>query len=158
MEANKAILVKSHVNYMVIASDPMSHFKREWAKKNATYPIPFSVLQELMYDSGFEYFIKQGILSIEDEEARVALGLQAPGEANPSQMLTEEQIKRYLTIAPLAEFKEKVPSFPKAQVDEMVAYAIEHDLMDVNKDEILKKLTGKDIIRAIQLKKAAQED
>ena len=46
---------------------------------------------------------------------------------------------------------------PLEQVKELAQYAIENEIADFDKAEIIKKIIGTDIISSIQLKKADEE-
>ena len=58
---------------------------------------------------------------------------------------------------PKSEFKTKIRDLPLEQVKELAQYAIENEIADFDKAEIIKKMIGTDIISSIQLKKADEE-
>ena len=55
---------------------PDLRYKRRWEKKGAKKPMPWGVLKEAIYDPGFEYMIQQGMLFIDDKDARIELELE----------------------------------------------------------------------------------
>ena len=55
------------------------------------------------------------------------------------------------------EFRQKVKELPQEQLMELANYAIEHEIADFDKSELLLKLTDIDIISAIKLNRADKE-
>ena len=58
---------------------------------------------------------------------------------------------------PMHEFRQKVKELPQEQLMELANYAIEHEIADFDKSELLLKLTDIDIISAIKLNRADKE-
>ena len=83
MEGNEKIKVTSHVNGTVGVSLTSRSFRREWRAKNQSIVIPYEVLEEAIYDPGFRNMIDQGILSIDNLEAAIELGLEPDGVTKP---------------------------------------------------------------------------
>lgn len=153
MDMNKKVMVKSHSNSTVVFYLPELNFSRTFEKKGAVKPIPFDVLAQAMYNDGFETMIKYGMLTIEDKEARIELGLE-----EDIVILDDNQKKRLLTIAPLHDLKEACKTMNEQQVLELVYFAIENELGNFDKASFLKDITNIDIIEAIKLNKAAKEE
>jgi hypothetical protein len=153
MDMNKKIMVKSNSNARVVYCLPDMSFRSVFEKKGTVKPIPFEVLAQGMYNSGAEYLFKSGILSIEDKEARIELGLE-----EEVVILDDNQKKRLLTIAPLHDLKETCKTLNEQQVLELVYFAIENELGNFDKASFLKDVTNIDIIEAIKLNKAAKEE
>ena len=59
---------------------------------------------------------------------------------------------------PLNEFKANIKELPVEQIRELAQYAIDNELVDFDKSEIIKKITGTDIIGTIQMNKADKEE
>ena len=59
----------------------------------------------------------------------------------------------FLTAMPIFDFKQKIKTLRREQVQALVEYAIEEELTDYEKTEFLKALTEIDIIRAVQLRR-----
>ena len=116
-------------------------------------PIPFDVLAQGMYHDGVETMFKLGILTIEDQEARVELGLE-----KAVFMIDDNQKRRLLTIAPLHDLKETCKKMNEQQILDLVYFAIENEIGNFDKAAFLKEITNIDIIKAIELNKAAKED
>ena len=151
-------LISSRVNIDV----PDVRLKRVWEQKGAIKTVPFDQLEEAMYSPGVERLFTNGILGIDDMEVKIALGLEPEDAKQPVNIitLTDDQRKRYLTVMPLHEFKEEIKKLPIEQINELAAYAIEHEILDYDKSEIIQKYIDVDIMRAVKLNrddKATQE-
>ena len=149
-------LVSARVNIDL----PDVRLKRIWERKGAVKTIPFDQLEEAMYHPGVEALFREGTLGIEDLEIKKRLGLEPEDAVEPVNIiiLDDAQRKRYLTVMPLHEFKEKIKTLPREQVSELAHYAIDNEYADFDKDEIIKKITGIDIIGTIQMNKADKEE
>lgn len=149
-------LISSRVNIDL----PEVRLKRIWEKRGAVKTIPFEQLEEAMYNPGVEALFKEGILGIEDLETKKRLGLEPEDATEPVNIITLDDIqrKRYLTVMPLTEFKNKIKELPLEQIRELAQFAIDNELVDFEKSEIIKKITGTDIIGTIQMNKADKEE
>lgn len=156
---NKKIKVKSLVNGRIRIFLPDLKLNVRWERKGQTRMIDFDALQEAMYDYGTEYMFKEGMLGIEDMETKIALGLEPEGATEPQfiKVLNDEQMKRMMTVMPIYDFKEEIKTYPKEQILNLVDYAVEHEYSDINKCDVLKELTGIDIISAIRLNREDKE-
>ena len=160
---DEKVKVKSLVSNRVFLSVPDMRLSRVWEKKGTVRTIPFDQLEEAMYNPGVEAMFKDGILGIDDMETKIALGLEPEGATEPVNIivLDEAQTRRYLTILPIYEFKEKIKELPHDQIIEMANYAIKNEIANFEKSEVIKQMTGIDIISAIKLNRddlAAQKE
>ena len=155
---DKKVKVVSLVSQRVVLTVPDLRLRRVWERKGAVAVIPFEQLEEAMYSPGVENLFKNGILGIDDMETKIALGLEPEGAKAPTNViiLNDEQRKRYLTVMPLHEFKEEIKKLPIEQINELAAYAIEHEILDFDKSEIIKKYVDVDIMRAVKLNRDDQ--
>ena len=149
-------LVSSRVSINV----PELRLSRSWEKKGAVKTIPFDQLEEAMYDPGVEAMFLEGILGIDALEVKQKLGLEPDDVKEPVNIivLDDQQRKRYLTVMPLAEFKGKVQELPIEQVRELAQFAIDNEIVDFDKCEILKKIVNVDVVKSIELNKADAEE
>lgn len=152
MDMTKKVMVKSNSNATVVFHLPDLNFTRTFEKKGAIKPIPFDVLAQGMYHDGVEAMIRSGILTIEDKDARIELGLE-----EEVVILDDNQKKRLLTIAPLHDLKVACKTMNQQQILELVYFAIEKEIGNFEKAAFLKEITNIDIIEAIKLNKAAKE-
>lgn len=148
-------LVSSRVNINI----PDVRLNRIWEKKGATKTVPFDQLEEALYNPGVEALFREGILGIEDLEIKKQLGLEPDDATEPVNIivLNDQQRKRYLTVMPFGEFKEKIKDLPVEQIRELAQFAIDNEIADFDKAEIIEKITGVDIIGSIQMKKQDEE-
>ena len=154
MENKQVFLTSTSKGYVVI-NIPDLHLKRIWEKKGAKKPIAFDILQQTIYDPSVEYLLSQGILTIDDLDIKIALGLESEEAKETGKVnivvLSDSDMERYLTVMPVYEFREKIKDLKKEQIFSLVDYAIEHELTNMEKADILKQYTEIDIIRAVQL-------
>ena len=151
---NKKVILTNTIKSRVVINVPEANLRRVWEKKGAKKSIDFKVLEEAIYDKSVEYLLKEGILYIEDMDVKIALGLEEEDATEPTiVMLTDEDMHRFLTAMPIFDFKQKVKTLSREQVQALVEYAIEEELTDYEKTEFLKALTEIDIIRAVQLRR-----
>lgn len=95
------------------------------------------------------------MLYITDEKIRVELGLE--DEENKIIILDDNMKKRYLTVLPVNELKEKLKELTKEQILELADYAINNEIVNMEVRDLLKEYTGIDIIRAIELNRQMKE-
>ncbi|MBR4155400.1 MAG: hypothetical protein IKU01_01675 [Bacteroidales bacterium] len=152
---NKQVFLTSTSKAYVVIDIPDLHLKRLWEKKGAKKPIAFDILQQAIYDPSVEYLLNQGILVIDDMDVKIALGLEAEDVKETGKVnliaLSDSDMERYMTVMPIYEFKEKIKELKKEQIFALTDYAIEHELTNMEKCDILKGYTEIDIIRAVQL-------
>lgn len=159
MDKDTKIKIKSMTNGRIGIKIPELRLNRTWEKKRSVTDIDFDTLSQAMYYPGVDYMFKEGILYIDDMEAKIALGLEEENTTEPKNIiiLTDAQRDRYLKVMPFHEFKAEVAKLNWEQLQALVEYAIEKEYMDIDKSEFLKSLTQVDIIRAIQLNRQDKE-
>lgn len=160
MENNEKVKVISMTTGRVSVKSPELHFARQWMKKGSSVMIDRTVLEELMYDNGFKYMIDTGMLYIEDLQTKKDLGLEPEDAKAPVNIiiLTDRDMRYYMVSMPFADFKEKVSALSYEQIQSLADYAIANRLGDIDKTNFIKKICGKDIIKAIQLNDADKEE
>ena len=121
--------------------------------------IDFDTLQEALYDYGTEYMFKEGMLGIDDMETKIALGLEPEGATEPQfiKVLDDDQMKRMMTVMPIFEFKKELETIPREQILNLVDYAVQNEYSDIKKCDVLKEITGIDVISAIRLNREDKE-
>lgn len=155
----KKIKVKNLVNGRVGITLPDLRLNVNWDRKGQTRMIDFDILQEALYDYGTEYMFKEGMLGIDDMETKIALGLEPEGATEPQfiKVLDDDQMKRMMTVMPIFEFKKEIETVPREQVLNLVDYAVQNEYSDIKKCDILKEITGIDVISAIRLNREDKE-
>ena len=147
------VKIKNLVSSRVVLVVPELNLKRTWEKKGVVRTIPFEQLEEAYYNPGVENLFLDGVLGIDDMEVKIALGLEEEGATEPTRViaLDDKQRDRYMRVMPLHEFKKKVAELPKEQIHELANYAIENQISDFDKAEVINQLADVDIMSAIKL-------
>lgn len=153
------VKVISKVSHRVIVKSRDLHFSREWAKKDSVVAIDKEILDELMYDPGFKYMIDTGILYIEDMDVKKDLGIEPIDADEPINIiiLSDDEMRQYMTIMTFSLFKEKVRKLGYEQLNSLIDFAISNKYMDYDKCHFLKEISGRDIIQAIRLEAQDKE-
>lgn len=148
----RMVKLQNMVNKTVGVIRPEFNINREWVKKGQVHQIPFSTVEQLLYINGFRNMIENGTLYIVDMQDKIDLGLEAEGTKEPTNIkaLTDGQMLTLMKITDMDKFVETVNELPKAQVDNLVNYAIENELLIVDKCMFLKDVTGVDIIQCVK--------
>ena len=138
---------------------PAYNVKRTFPGKGAVQVLPFDTVEQLLWDNGFQYMIKTGMLYIDDMQTKIDLGLENPDAKVPTniKVLTPEQILTLLKVRTVEEFKKEVSTISVEQCNEIVKYAVENNLVDNDKVNYLKERTGKDVIAMIARKRLEAE-
>ena len=156
---NKQVTLTNTIKSRVGINVPELMLKRTWEKKGVKRNIDFNTLREAFYYPSVEYLLREGILYIDDMDVKIELGLEEPEAKAPTAIviLSDSDMQRYMTTMPIYDFKDKVQNLGKEQVQALVDYAIENKHTSFDKCDYLKKLTGTDILSAVQLNKANEE-
>ena len=138
---------------------PAYNVKRTFPGKGAVQVLPFDTVEQLLWDNGFQYMIKTGMLYIDDMQTKIDLGLENPDAKVPTniKVLTPEQMLTLLKVRTVEEFKKEVDTISVEQCNEIVKYAVENNLIDNDKVNYLKERTGKDVIAMIARKRLEAE-
>ena len=153
------IKVRSASDATIVINSPETMMVKTWNKKNAFHFIARDVLLQSYYNSSLEYLVSKGLLVIEDKEFLKEIGLLVEGMDPIVIELTEELIKKCISTMPLWELQKTLEKLSNHQIDDLVQYAIEHNTeLKMDRIELLSKASHKNILKAIELYRAAQED
>lgn len=149
--AERMVALKSTIDSMVSVRKPEYGVNRRWQKIGQTQMLPFDTVYQMLWDSGFRSLIDSGILYIEDLQTKKDLGLEPEEATGPVNILvlTEQQMKEYMTSLPIDVFKREVSKLPRIQVDNLVSFAAQNRYTDSEKCYYLKQLCGKDILKMV---------
>lgn len=150
---NKKIMVVSNTIGEVSINIPSMHFRRVWERKGARKPIDAEILREIIYDPGVEKMFKMGILYIEDMPTKIELDLEPMGAEKPTNIviLTDEQRQKLLAESTtFTQFRELCDNMSKQELINLAEYAIEKEMINIDKCRYLKVKTGKDIVKIIE--------
>lgn len=152
MEENKKVTIINMINAQVGIKKVDLHFDHTWLKKGDKFNVDYNLLQELMYDTGVKNMFEQGILYIEDMQTKIDLDLEPQGATEPENIivLNDDQKRRYLTVMPFFEFKERVSKLSLDQCRELAQFAINNQLVDVKKSKFIYERCGINIMKSIE--------
>lgn len=149
MERN--VIIKNMIDAKVGVKDISTGLNRVWQRRGQVMGIPFEIVEQLLWQDGFRNMIDQGILYIENMKDKQDLGLESADATVPENIivLTDKEIEYLLKEAKIDEFKKRLTEIPDTQIDLLIDYAINHKIVDSVKCTILKKITQRDILKAI---------
>ena len=145
MNKNTKIKVRNRSTGSTGYSIPDLGIKRTFNYKESK-DVTFEELQKLTYLPGGE-FILQHYLVIENDEARNEL----LGGVELEYTYTEADVKKLLTTGSLDELLDCLDFAPRGVIDLVQKIAVEIELNDVRKRDIIFKATGFDVNTAIRI-------
>lgn len=158
MDNNKVIVIENTANAIVSLTVPNTNVSRTWSQRGAKATLPFGDLEQAYYTQGGGYLFNNGILYIEDLEAKIALGLEEAKEDGDVEDKSNLKIKKYVDAdfdelmngASMKAFKEELEKMSPEQRRTFADYAIEHEISNYNKAKVIKELVGVDVIAIIE--------
>lgn len=149
---NKKVMVISNTVGSVSINVPSLHFRRVWERMGAKKPVDLDVLKEIIYDPGVEKMFRLGILYIEDMDVKKELELEPQDAKAPVNivMLSEAEKINLLKDANFDTFKKKCANLSQQELENLVDFAIERELVNMDKCRFLKLKTGRDIVKTIE--------
>lgn len=160
MAEDRKVKIKSGVKGRVGVNLPDLRFKRIWPKMDSSIEVDYKILEEALFDDGFARMIKDGVLIIDDEKAKIDLGLITEGAERRVAKITlnEMQMLKLLKVDSFDDFKTTVDKMSRAQVETLCDLAIEKNVYDFDKTDYLKGKVGIDIRRTIELNRQDKQD
>ena len=160
MNKDTKVKVVSTVYGTVTVQLPNMNFTRVWPNKGAAVMIPFAVLEEGIFDTGFNNMLRDGDLYIEDMEVKKALGLEPDDAKEPENIvvLNENKMLFLLKTASVDVLKDTLSKVSLEQANNLAQYAIDHQINDFAKADIIKARTGRDITKSILLERENKVD
>ena len=160
MDKDTKVKVVSTVYGTVTVQLPNMNFTRVWPNKGAAVMIPFAVLEEGIFDTGFNNMLRDGDLYIEDMEVKKALGLEPDDAKEPENIvvLNENKMLFLLKTATVDVLKDTLSKVSLEQANNLAQYAIDHQINDFEKADISKARTGRDITKSILLERENKVD
>jgi hypothetical protein len=148
------VKITSYVGHKVRINVPELRVNRLFEKQGQSYLFDKDVVEEMFFYPSVERFFTNGTLFIEDKDLRIKLGLEEE-DGTVAQTVTapisNTTILAYLNAKPINEFKAYVKGLPIEQQLRFVDLAIENKIVNYEKCMFLKELTGRDIMKVIQL-------
>ena len=157
---NERVMVTSMVSGRIGLVLPRLHINKVWPKKNTKLPVEKDVLREAIYEPGVEYMFKQGLLYIDDMDFKIELGLEEEGTKAPTNVIPmdEKYMSRVLKLMPIAEMKMAISAMNDNQKRELIDFASEQNDISFDRMDVIKKLTGIDVVKVIELKRSKEEE
>lgn len=157
---NERVMVTSMVSGRIGLVLPRLHINKVWPKKNTKLPVEKDVLREAIYEPGVEYMFKQGLLYIDDMDFKIELGLEEEGTKAPTNVIPmdEKYMGRVLKLMPIAEMKKAISAMNDNQKRELIDFASEQNDISFDRMDVIKKLTGIDVVKVIELKRSKEEE
>lgn len=153
------IKVRSASDATVVVSSPSTMLNKTWNKRNSFHFISRDTLMQTYYNSCLERLVTKGLLIIEDDDFLREVGLLDEEEKPVAMELTEAIMQKAISVMPLWEFGQILEKLSNHQINDLANYAIQHYAeLRMDRIEILGKASNKNILKAIELYKAAQED
>ena len=154
------IKIRSTTDATVSLYNSLIPIRKVWAKRGAVVPIEKDKAIQLYYNSSLENALRNGLLAIDDKEFLYEVGfLEAPDAKSPVIELTATLMESCISTMPLWELKQTLTKLSASQISELVEYAITNNTkLKMDRLDILGKVSGKNILKAIELYKASQED
>ena len=157
---NERVMVTSMVSGRIGLVLPRLHINKVWPKKGTKLPVEKEVLREAIYEPGVEYMFKQGLLYIDDMDFKIELGLEEEGTKAPTNVIPmdEKYMSRVLKLMPIAEMKKAISAMNDNQKRELIDFASEQNDISFDRMDVIKKLTGIDVVKVIELKRSKEEE
>ena len=157
---NERVMVTSMVSGRIGLVLPRLHINKVWPKKGTNLPVEKEVLREAIYEPGVEYMFKQGLLYIDDMDFKIELGLEEEGTKAPTNVIPmdEKYMSRVLKLMPIAEMKKAIGGMNDNQKRELIDFASEQNDISFDRMDVIKKLTGIDVVKVIELKRSKGEE
>lgn len=161
MENTNKVVVESMVNHPVSVLFPNSNIQRTWNKKGVKFSFDRELLVEAYYDPGIEYMFTHGILYTDDMDFKKTVGLEPEDAQEPVNVIKMEDsfMKRLISYMPVQQFAEEIEKLSYDQRQMLVQYIGEHPSeLKLDRTHIIDEKCGVDIMKALQLKKQAEEE
>ena len=157
---NERVMVTSMVSGRIGLVLPRLHINKVWPKKNTKLPVEKDVLREAIYEPGVEYMFKQGLLYIDDMDFKIELGLEEEGTKAPTNVIPmdEKYMSRVLKLMPIAEMKKAISAMNDNQKRELIDFASDQNDISFDRMDVIKKLTGIDVVKVIEIKRSKEEE
>lgn len=155
---NNMIMVTSASDYTLVVNIPDIPLHRTWKKRGAKFPIDRKLLLQAYYDPSVEALFTEGMLTTNDTEFLKEVGLMEEEGESTVVVLTEALLTRLIRTMPVVEVKKELQKLSRTQLEELADYAIEHYTeLQMDRIDVLSKATGKNIMKAIEHYRRAQE-
>lgn len=155
---NNMIMVTSASDFTLVINVPEIALHKVWRKRGSKYPIDRKLLVQAYYDPSVESLFKSGMLTTNDVSFLKEVGLMEEDGTTEVVVLTEALLNRLVKVMPITEVKKELMKLSRTQLEELADYAVEHYTdLQMDRIELFSKATGKNLMKAIDHYKKAQE-
>ena len=155
---NNMIMVTSASDFTLVVNVPEIPLHKTWKKRGAKYPIDRKVLLQAYYNPAVETLFREGMLTTNDVEFLKEVGLIEEDGTENVVVLTDVLLNRLVKLMPIAEVKIELTKLSHTQLEELANYAIEHYTdLQMDRIDLFSKVTGKNLMKAIDHYRKAQE-
>ena len=149
------IKITSNTDSTISLYDPTIPVRKSFSKKGAIAMIEKDKLIQLYYTSDLEAAMRAGLLIITDKDFLTEVGYITEEEKTEVIELTPAFMKRCISVMPLTELTSELKKMSTYQIQELVEFAIVNNKdLRMDRIELLGKISGKNILKAIELLKA----
>lgn len=156
---NNMIYVTSASDHTLVINRPEIPLNKVWRKRGQKLPIDREQLTMAFYTLGVETLFRQGKLVTDDEIFLKDVGLMDEDGVKAVEPVSEETMKRMISVMPVSDFKVHLNKMTESQKQEFATYAVEH-YKELKNDRIdlISKAVHKDIFKTIVNYKESQEE
>ncbi len=147
------VVIVNTINARVGITLPDIHFTHTWLKKGDKFSVSHDIFDAMMYDTGSRNMFEEGILYTEDMEVKKEYGLEPEDAEEPVNIiiLSEAQMKRYLSVMPYRDFKIELDKVSDEQIVLLAQYAIANKITpDISKKKYIQDRAMIDIYKVIE--------
>lgn len=133
---------------------PELRVNRLFERQGQSFLFDADTVEEMFYYPSVEKLFTTGLFYLDNKELRIKLGLEEENGTVAETVtapVSDTSILTYLKAKPINEFKKYVETLPIEQQLRFVDVAVKNKIVDYEKSMLLKELTGKDIMKIIQL-------
>lgn len=133
---------------------PELRVNRLFERYGQSFLFDADTVEEMFYYPSVEKLFTTGLFYLDNKELRIKLGLEEENGTVAETVtapVSDTSILTYLKAKPINEFKKYVETLPIEQQLRFVDVAVKNKIVDYEKSMLLKELTGKDIMKIIQL-------
>ena len=134
--------------------------RRIWQARGDAVLFTKEQIEALMYDPAFSNMINEGYLYIDDMEVKKDIGIEPEEATTPTIILMDDkQLRRFWKDMPLSQFKVEIKNLTRQQITLLTEYAIQHgEEGSIEKANFLSKISGRNILKGIELERQSKED
>ena len=104
--------------------------------------------------------VKSGLLFIEDMDFKKEVGLEPEDAEQPVNIvpLDEKKMQRILKLMPASQVESELTALNTEQKRMLTTYAIENELVMMDRVDMIKNICGVDLLKAVAQKKSNEEE